>query len=59
MLSHRSIVKKMRDKDIVFQLYCNGMNMIPDFQDNRAKQLALEENFAMFFKRMEIDDIDT
>lgn len=46
-----SNVKRLRAKDNVFSIYCKGMNEIPDFQKNTAKQKALEEQWAMFLKR--------
>lgn len=41
----------MRGKDKVFRLYCKAMNEIPDFQKNQAKQLALEQQWAIFLKK--------
>jgi hypothetical protein len=44
-------VKQLRAKDRIFKIYCDGMNEIPDFQKNTAKQKALEEQWAMFLKK--------
>ena len=41
MQNDRETVKKLRDKDKIFKIYCDGMSSIPDFQENPAKQKAL------------------
>lgn len=34
-------VRTLRLKDRMFNIYCEGVNGIPGFQKNRAKQLAI------------------
>ena len=43
----------LRAKDKAFQIYCKGVTSIPDFQDNYAKRIAIEEKWALFLKRMD------
>ena len=53
MKKDKDTVEELRCKDRMFTIYCKGMDSIPDFQKNYAKQLALEEQWAMFLKRIE------
>lgn len=41
MKNDRERVRTLRLKDRMFNIYCDGVNSIPDFQKNRAKQLAI------------------
>lgn len=50
-------VEALRAKDKIFNIFCEDMNEIPDYQENNAKQKALEEQWAMFLKRADNNDI--
>lgn len=58
MKKDRDTVEKLRCKDKMFSIYCRGIDSIPDFNKNYAKQLALEEQWAMFLKRVENKNLD-
>ena len=52
MKKDREIVENLRIKDEIFSLYCNEVNKIKDFQTNNAKKVAIEEQWAMFLKKI-------
>ena len=54
MEKDKEIVEKLRVKDEAFRLYCEEVNKIPDFQENKAKRDAIEEHWALFLKKVEV-----
>jgi hypothetical protein len=42
----------LRLKDEIFKLYCDATDKVPGFQDDKAKRDAIEENWAMFLKKI-------
>ena len=47
-------MEKLKVKDEAFRLYCEEVNKIPDFQENKAKRDAIEEHWALFLKKVEV-----
>ncbi len=46
-------VENLRTRDKIFEIFCKATSQIPDYQTNKGKRDAIQEEWAMFLKRSE------